>query len=337
MSFISSTSSRHSSLEEILVKEYVSKIETSSSTSSHQLPRKYVSPYAKKAAINTGKKEHSTKSSFGPAHLQSVVISKRSKSKDCLTYQTSSDHSSYGASDSYSCTSNNTNNFSHLSSSKRHRPISAPSGQLRYTQFHLAAKYPLAGKVFEKPPVYKRQPWVIRVMAYKNGTRSVFSKIAASNIKMLLEESTEKLKLNTAARRVFLGNGTEAFEPKDIPHDSDVYISTGESFLDPFKKIQDHLSLSKKVNWTVNGVVLPADGKRGKTKPVLSQRMKKMTEKSRVRILIFKNGSGQDCCEVTASVDQMEEFLDACTLRLNLTSPAKHLYDWEGNKTEDIR
>ncbi|KAM9278157.1 LOW QUALITY PROTEIN: doublecortin domain-containing protein 1 [Morus bassanus] len=52
----------------------------------------------------------------------------------------------------------------------------------------------------------------------------------------LLEECSEKLNLNMAA--VFLADGTEALEPKDIPHDADVYISTGETFLYPFKKIK---------------------------------------------------------------------------------------------------
>ncbi|KAM6308969.1 LOW QUALITY PROTEIN: doublecortin domain-containing protein 1 [Aegotheles albertisi] len=53
----------------------------------------------------------------------------------------------------------------------------------------------------------------------------------------LLEECSEKLNLNMAAQ-VFLADSTEALEPKDIPHDADVYISTGETFLYPFKKIK---------------------------------------------------------------------------------------------------
>ncbi|RXM31732.1 Doublecortin domain-containing protein 5 [Acipenser ruthenus] len=123
----------------------------------------------------------------------------------------------------------------------------------------------------------------------------------------LLEECTVKLNLNTAARRVFLLSGEEAHEPKDIPHDAEVYISTGEPFVDPFKKIKDHLTLSKEANWTVNGVVLPADAKRGTTKPSLSLRMRKLSEKTTVRILVFKNGAGQDGCEVIAAVDQTEK------------------------------
>lgn len=41
-----------------------------------------------------------------------------------------------------------------------------------------------------------------------------------------------------AARRVFLANGTEALEPEDIPLEADVYVSMGEPFLDPFKKLK---------------------------------------------------------------------------------------------------
>lgn len=54
----------------------------------------------------------------------------------------------------------------------------------------------------------------------------------------LLEECTIKLDLNSAARRVFLSNGREAFESKDIPHNVDVYISNGEPFMDPFKNMK---------------------------------------------------------------------------------------------------
>lgn len=54
----------------------------------------------------------------------------------------------------------------------------------------------------------------------------------------LLERCTEKLKLNMAARRIFLSDGTEASEPKDIPRDADIYISSGESFIDPLKNVK---------------------------------------------------------------------------------------------------
>ncbi|XP_030056543.1 doublecortin domain-containing protein 1 isoform X2 [Microcaecilia unicolor] len=155
-------------------------------------------------------------------------------------------------------------------------------------------------------------------------------------MKVLLENCTEKLKLHRAAKRVFLADGTEALEPKDIPHDADIYVSTGEPFLDPFKKIKAHLLLMKRATWSINGLVLPTNIKRGKPKPILSSRIKKLSEKFSVRILVFKNGTGQEGCEIVAEKDQMEKFLDMCTVKMNLTSSAKWLYDLNGRKIEDL-
>uniref|UniRef100_A0A8C3T3Y3 Doublecortin domain containing 1 n=1 Tax=Chelydra serpentina TaxID=8475 RepID=A0A8C3T3Y3_CHESE len=281
-------------------------------------------------------KQNSRQPLFGPnIHLQSAVVSRRSGLQDCSTHQTKSVQSSDRISDLGSYKSNSTNNFCLISPSKRNRPVSAPAGQQRCTQFS-SSRLQLAQKESEVPQVIKCQPGVIKVTAYKNGTRSIFAKIAVPSIKLLLEECTEKLNLNMAARRVFLADGTEALEPKDIPHDADIYISTGEPFLDSFKKIKDHLSLMKKVTWTMNGLVLPTGAKRRKTKPVLSNHMKKLTEKSSFRILVFKNCSGQDGYEIIAAQDQTEKFLDACTIRMTLTSPAKHLYNIHGEKIEDL-
>ncbi|XP_077178070.1 doublecortin domain-containing protein 1 isoform X2 [Paroedura picta] len=199
------------------------------------------------------------------------------------------------------------------------------------SKIHLAQK---ASEVFH---LFKRQTWTLRVTAFKNGTLSVFAKVAvAPSIKLLLEECTVKLKLNTAARRVFLADGTEALDATDIPHDADVYISTGEPFSNPFKKIKDHLLLMKNTTWTLNGLVLPRDVKRRKVKPVLSKNMKKLAMKPSIRILVFKNCMGQDGHEITAPLDHIEKFLDICTMRLNLTLPAKYIYNIHGEKIENL-
>lgn len=49
---------------------------------------------------------------------------------------------------------------------------------------------------------------------------------------------TERLGLGFAARRVFLEEGKEIFETYEIPPDSEVYISTGENFKDPYKSVK---------------------------------------------------------------------------------------------------
>ena len=50
----------------------------------------------------------------------------------------------------------------------------------------------------------------------------------------LLEYCTDKLELPFAARRVFLEDGVEVFDEKDIPVNAEVYISLGENYKDPY-------------------------------------------------------------------------------------------------------
>ncbi|KAG5839906.1 hypothetical protein ANANG_G00210090 [Anguilla anguilla] len=97
-----------------------------------------------------------------------------------------------------------------------------------------------------------------------------------------------------------------------------------------------HLSLSKEASWTVNGVVLPASPGRGRTRPALSRRLRGLSRAApALRVLAFRNGAGSEGCEVAAA-GPVEQFLDLCTLKLQLTSTAQLLYDWEGNRVQDI-
>ena len=95
----------------------------------------------------------------------------------------------------------------------------------------------MARRPKKKKPLYKRQPYVIRCTAYKNGDRDICSQMAAPNIKLLLESCTSKLQLNGAARRIFLEDGTEIFETEEIPKDGEIYVSNGEAFKNPYKTI----------------------------------------------------------------------------------------------------
>uniref|UniRef100_I3M1R9 Doublecortin domain-containing protein n=1 Tax=Ictidomys tridecemlineatus TaxID=43179 RepID=I3M1R9_ICTTR len=273
---------------------------------------------------------------FGPDRLlHSAAVSEGSGFQDCCTHQTASDHSHEEISNPDSYKSNSKNNSCFISASKRNRPVSAPMGQLRVLKFS-SLKFQSTQNWQRLSQRYKLQPRVIKVTAYKNGSRTVFAKVTAPTVTLLLEECTDKLNLNMAARRVFLADGKEVLESEDIPHEADVYVSTGEPFLDPFKKIEDHLLLMKKVTWTMSGLMLPTDVKRRKTKPVLSIRMKKLIEKTSVRILFFKNGMGQDGHEITVGKETMKKVLDTCTMRMNLDSPARYLYDMYGRKIEDF-
>uniref|UniRef100_A0A8C3W333 Doublecortin domain containing 1 n=1 Tax=Catagonus wagneri TaxID=51154 RepID=A0A8C3W333_9CETA len=298
---------------------------------SNDLAREFMSSQAK-AVIKTTEDYLQ----FGPNRLlHSAAVSEGSGLQDCSTHQTASDHSHNEIADPDSYESNSKNNSCFISASKRNRPVSAPVGQLRVSELS-SLKSQLDLNWHKLSQRHKLQPRMIRVTAYKNGSKTVFAKITVPTITLLLEECTEKLNLNMAARRVFLADGTEALKPEDIPHEADVYVSTGEPFLDPFKKIKDHLLLMKKVTWTMNGLILPTDIKRRKTMPVLSSRMKKLTEKTSTRILFFKNGMGQDGREITVGKETMKKVLDICTMRMNLNSAARYLYDLYGRKIKDI-
>nr|XP_003412351.1 doublecortin domain-containing protein 1 isoform X2 [Loxodonta africana] len=300
---------------------------------SNDLPREFMSSQAK-AVIKTP--EDYLQTQFGPNKLlHSAVVSEGSGLQDCSTHQTVSDHSrdEISARDSYK--SNSKNNSCLISASKGNRPVSAPVGQLRVAAFS-SSKFQSARSWHRMSQRLKLQPRMIRATAYKNGSRTAFAKVIVPTITLLLQECTEKLNLNRAARRVFLADGTEALEPKDIPHEADIYVSTGEPFIDPFKKIKDHLLLMKKVTWTTNGLMLPTDVGSRETKPVLSIGMKNLTEKTSVRILFFQNGMGQDGCEITVGKETMEKVLDTCTMKMNLNSPARYLYDLCGRKIVDI-
>lgn len=55
-----------------------------------------------------------------------------------------------------------------------------------------------------------------------------------------------------AARLVFLADGTEALKPEDIPHEANVYVSTAEPFLNPFKKIKGKIEKEIPYSFTIN-------------------------------------------------------------------------------------
>nr|XP_004660775.2 doublecortin domain-containing protein 1 [Jaculus jaculus] len=273
---------------------------------------------------------------FGPQRLlHSAVVSEGSSLQDCCTHQTASDHSHEEISNPDLYKSNSKNNSCFMLASKKNRPVSAPAGQLSTLEFS-SLKFKSGQKLQGLSPRYKLQPRVIKVTAYKNGSRTNFAKITAPTIALLLEECTEKLCLSAAARRVFLADGKEALKPEDIPREAHVYVSMGEPFVDPFKEVKDHLLLMKKVTWTMNGLMFPTDVKKQKTQPVLSTRMKKLTQKASVRILFFKNGMGQDGHEITVGKETLEKILDACTMKMNLDSSARYLYDLHGRKIEDV-
>eukprot|EP00062_Callorhinchus_milii_P003894 gi/632941798/ref/XP_007886059.1/ PREDICTED: doublecortin domain-containing protein 1 [Callorhinchus milii] len=331
-SFSTSSGSKYNSLEDILVQKYIDQIGKSSSLSA-RLQRKYSSPYAKKISKDLSLKKHRLGSAAGrralshgfPAQSHTSATSRSSRSLDHTSQQKAP--IPVTVSDCNINASKCTVQHALQSPLRTKRPCSVPSGHFRHSTLRTDTKL----------KVFLRRPHLIKVMAFKNGTKHVFAKVTVPNIDMLLEESTMKLNLISAARRVFLPCGKEVFQAQDIPPDTDVYISSGESFVDPLKTIKDHLSLTKAVSWTMNGIVLPLDKERGKTKPIISKRMKNLTEKTTARILVFKNGTGQDGYEIISPLEEKEQFLDMCTQRLDLLTRGKCLYNWIGKRVTHLK
>ncbi|XP_038054500.1 doublecortin domain-containing protein 1-like isoform X2 [Patiria miniata] len=183
--------------------------------------------------------------------------------------------------------------------------------------------------------LYRLQPQVIRATVYKNGTQTDAVRVTAHSMKTFLEACTIKLSLQFAARRIFLPDGTEVKYPEEIPKDSEVFISCGEPYRDPTSNVKDDAHKKLYANWTMNGVVLPAETKK-KPKSTLSKRMRKMLESKMRRVMIFRNGDGTEMFETTASAENFGRFLDDCTSRLGLTVPARIIYSWTGSEVTDL-
>ncbi|XP_070543245.1 doublecortin domain-containing protein 1-like isoform X3 [Ptychodera flava] len=182
---------------------------------------------------------------------------------------------------------------------------------------------------------FYRPPQIIKCFAYKNGQRDVFAEVSAPNIKLLLEQCTVRLGLTTAARRIFLSDGVEVLLGSDIERGAEVYISCGENFKDPLGSEKSSAAMKKTASWTVNGVVFE-ETKKKKMKPVLSKRLRKMLAQKNRRVMVFKNGCGQEMAEVVVTMDKFDTFLDDSTNRLGLTTPAKTAYTWDGTVITDL-
>ncbi|XP_064634273.1 doublecortin domain-containing protein 1-like isoform X2 [Lineus longissimus] len=235
---------------------------------------------------------------------------------------------------------------------KNMRPASAPAGNHPNRRRPLSAYYggstgrmrpqsaksgtsSMYGRSRKIKSLYKRQPETIVVTAFKNGSRDTFCKVAASSLKLLLEMCTDKLPLPLAARRLFLCDGKEVFEAHDIPRGAEVYVSMGEDYKDHMKHAVYESKSTNSATWTMNGLVIPHTKKR-KTKPLMTKRFKTLIDRPTLRIMVYKNGCYTDGTESVADPRKWQLFLDGISSKLELRSPCRILYDWEGNPVVQI-
>ncbi|XP_033106112.1 doublecortin domain-containing protein 1-like [Anneissia japonica] len=221
---------------------------------------------------------------------------------------------------------------------RRSRPTSAPVSQNRRRPMSAKSSMSVMSQRSSRSfkSLYKQQPSVIKALAYKNGSRHEAVTVTAPTMKLFLEACTLKLGLLTAARKVYLPDGSEVKDGKMIARDAEVYISCGEPFKDPYASVTGDVHRKIHAAWTVNGVVIPPEDRKKKTKATLSKRMRKMLASNARRVIVFRNGDGVEPVEALATPDKFEKFLDVCTMRLGMNSPAKVIYSWDGKVIEDI-
>lgn len=219
---------------------------------------------------------------------------------------------------------------------RKFRPISVPVYKRPYT----CSSRPISAKSVsytkKTRALYRQKAQTVVVTAFKNGSRDNFVRVAAPNLKLLMEACTEKLGLTSAARRAFLENGREVLDERDLRRDDTVFISSGEPFKDPEKGLKQTLDTSQKSQWTLNGLVCPEEEKKKLPKTKLSKRFQSLLEQSRRRVLVFQNGSGNHSAEIVTDPKKLADFLSACTAKLDMGSYGRILYDWDGKEVKDL-
>lgn len=308
------------SYEDVLLAQYLDEIQKSSPVPRERDVR--LSPYALSAHVNRSVK---------PNRPKSAVLSQREKFKR----STDPPQTVIGWADKTDWT------IIDQGSKQRNRPVSAPATRNRSGSFSTATSsfsrntsVSSSGSGKKTKPLYKRKPQLICVRAFQNGNRDNYARITAPDLKQLLDTCTEKLGLVSAARKLFLSDGTLVTQANQLPRDVDVYVSCGEAFRDPYATIRDREELRRSASWTLGGIVLPEDRSRGRTKPSLSKRMKSLVESQKRRLLVFRNGESSEGMEIVAG--RFDEFLDDCTEKLKLDSGARLLFDWEGKEIKSF-
>ena len=176
-----------------------------------------------------------------------------------------------------------------------------------------------------------------------------------------------------AARRVFLENGDEIKDESQFFRNTEVYVSCGEDFRDPFLKTKKIIDKRKSVLWTSNGVhFLSQDSPDqaesnddSKNNPYLSNERLNMTRakaerlmgktRQTKRLVVLENGSEHSPTVVVMEVlnqnikmklkeeevEKLErgylaDFLEESSNRMKVSGICKCVYNWEGKLVQSI-
>ena len=173
-----------------------------------------------------------------------------------------------------------------------------------------------------------------------------------------------------AARRIFLENGDEIKNDGQFMPNGVVYVSCGEDFDDPNNQSKQLVERRKTSLWTSSGIQFresiqnEADLDELNKNNNLTETQKTTKKADRIiktikktkRLMVFENGKDCDSCQVVIEVsnrnddydeedfidtekqeqEYLKNFLSECSSRLKMTTAAKIVYNWNGEKVEKI-
>eukprot|EP01135_Chromosphaera_perkinsii_P000452 Nk52_evm6s96 gene=Nk52_evmTU6s96 len=157
----------------------------------------------------------------------------------------------------------------------------------------------------------------VRVCVFRNGTLEKGISIVALQFEQFLDDCTKRLKLNTSARRVFTIDGIELTNIKQFERASNLYISQGEPFRNPYKSYRDLLTQ-------------PALDKNRQ----LSGSFERLCQQTKKRVLVYRNGESSGGVEIVAH--GIAQLLTDSTARLKLNGLAKKFFNLEGQVIESL-
>ncbi|RDD44661.1 Doublecortin domain-containing protein 5 [Trichoplax sp. H2] len=175
----------------------------------------------------------------------------------------------------------------------------------------------------------------LRVRAFRNGQNHDYFYVVASSIEEILDECTRKMNLPSAARKLFLADGTLVTKEIKIYINCDVYVSCGEAFKNPDMNLEDNSAAMQNTKWTLTGLVLPQDKKRGKTKTaIMSDRLKSMLVAKNNRYMVFRNQEWTSNIYLVSR--DVDELMELCTQKFKLESHCTAVYNWKGEQIIDL-
>eukprot|EP00698_Gefionella_okellyi_P006391 TRINITY_DN15745_c0_g1_i1.p1 TRINITY_DN15745_c0_g1~~TRINITY_DN15745_c0_g1_i1.p1 ORF type:complete len:308 (-),score=38.78 TRINITY_DN15745_c0_g1_i1:111-1034(-) len=181
----------------------------------------------------------------------------------------------------------------------------------------------------------------LRIKVCKNGDwdfRSEIELLVSDRWEYLLDDISEKLQLDFAARRLFREDGQEITSLSDLPSRERVFVSSGEEFRT--------LSFIRARSGSIMSGSRPRSPSIAQSTPStlgspgspLQRKLSFAPEVvKRARVLLFKNGEKEGFNGVEMLVaDKFSDFLDEITLKLQLTFPARRLFTVHGDEVTTI-